>query len=171
MAERQPKKMTVEEFFEWQQRQDRNYELVDGVPVLHAKASTGASARHDTITVNAILTLGNQLRGTPCRPRTSDQSIVTFRGMRRPDVSVECGKPEDQSMSASDPRVVIEVHSPSVSQYDLFHELEEYKRHALIEVILLFDSEAAQASVWRRHDAEWTYSERSVSKPSSRFQK
>ncbi len=159
MAERQPKKMTVEEFFEWQQRQDKNYELVDSVPVLLPKAMTGATARHDTITVNAILTLGNQLRGTPCRPRTSDQSIVTSRGTRRPDVSVECGKPEDHSMSASDPRVVIEVHSPSVSQYDRFHKLEEYKRHPAIKVILLVDSEAARVTVWRRQEDEWDYTE------------
>lgn len=34
MAERLQKRMTVEEFFEWQLGQDRNYELVDGVPVL-----------------------------------------------------------------------------------------------------------------------------------------
>ena len=73
MGERQPKRMTPEEFFEWQARQDKNYELVDGIPVLPIKAMTGATARHDTVTVNAIIALGNQLRGKPCRPRTQDQ--------------------------------------------------------------------------------------------------
>ena len=34
MAERPQAGMTVEQFFEWQQGQDRNYELVDGLPVL-----------------------------------------------------------------------------------------------------------------------------------------
>ncbi len=56
MAEVPPKKMTVDEFFEWQQRQDRNYELVDGVPVLPLKSMTGATDQHDRITVNAIAT-------------------------------------------------------------------------------------------------------------------
>jgi hypothetical protein len=45
MAETLPKKMTVEEFFEWQQRQDKNYELLDGIPIPHVKAMTRASDR------------------------------------------------------------------------------------------------------------------------------
>jgi Uma2 family endonuclease len=160
MSQAKQTKMTVEEFFDWQQRQDRNYELVDGVPVLTVKAMTGATARHDTITVNIIISLGNRLRGKSCRPRTSDQSIMTFRGTRRPDVSIECGKPGDQSMSTADPRVVVEVLSPSTVRYDRFQKLEEYKRHPAIKVILLVDSEAPQVTVWRRVEGEWTYAER-----------
>lgn len=159
MSQAKQTKMTVEEFFDWQQRQDRNYELVDGVPVLTVKAMTGATARHDTITVNIIISLGNRLRGKSCRPRTSDQSIMTFRGTRRPDVSIECGKPGDQSMSTADPRVVVEVLSPSTVRYDRFQKLEEYKRHPAIKVILLVDSEAPQVTVWRRIDGDWTYAE------------
>jgi Uma2 family endonuclease len=159
MAEENPKKMTVEEFFEWQQRQDRNYELVDGVPVLTVKAMTGATVRHDTVTVNAIVTLGNRLRGKPCRPRTSDQSVLTFRGTRRPDVSVECGRPDDTSMATIEPRVVIEILSPSTTRYDRFHKLEEYKLVPAIKVILLVDTEAPQVTVWRRTQEGWGYHE------------
>lgn len=68
MSEAAPRRMTVEEFFEWQQGQDRNYELVDGVPVLTVKAMIGATDQHDRIAVNAIATLHQKLRGTPCRP-------------------------------------------------------------------------------------------------------
>ena len=159
MAERKPRKMTVEEFFEWQQRQDKNYELVDGVPVMPPKAMTGASRRHDRITVNALAILHQALRGMPCSPTTDDQSVLTDRGTRRPDVTVDCGKADGSAMAVADPRVVIEVLSPSTTRYDRFHKLEEYKRHPAIKVILLVDSEAARATVWRRNDAEWTYSE------------
>ena len=140
MAEPLQRKMTVEEFFEWQLRQDRNYELVDGVPVLTVKAMTGATSRHDTVTVNAIASLFQQLRGKPCRPRTSDQSIKTFRGTRRPDISVECGRPDDKSMAVEEPRVVIEILSPSTTRYDRFQKLEEYKQVDAIRVILLVDT-------------------------------
>ncbi len=159
MSQTKPKRMTVEEFFDWQQRQDRNYELVDGVPVLTVKAMTGATARHDTITVNALGTLFAALRGKPCRPRTSDQSIITDRGTRRPDISIECGKPADKSMSTVDPRVVIEILSPTTMRYDSVQKVEEYKRHPSITVILLVDSEAPQVSVWRRVGGDWTYGE------------
>lgn len=155
MAEQQRRKMTVEEFFEWQKRQDKNYELVDGVPVLAVKAMTGATVRHDMVTVNAISSLHRRLRGKPCSPRTSDQSILTFRGTRRPDVSVECGKPDDRSMSTLEPRVVIEILSPSTTRYDRFQKLEEYKLHDAIKVILLIDTEAPRVTVWRRNVDGW----------------
>jgi Uma2 family endonuclease len=159
MAEASPRKMTVEEFFEWQQGQDRNYELVDGVPVLPLKSMTGATDQHDRITVNAIVALGNRLRGKPCRPKTSDTSVLTFRGTRRPDVSVECGQPGRQSMAADEPRVVIEILSPSTMRYDRFQKLAEYQRHASIKVILLVDTEAPQVTVWRMGPSGWTASE------------
>jgi Uma2 family endonuclease len=160
MAERLKRKMTIEEFFEWQERQDRNYELVDGVPVLTVKAMTGASARHDTVTVNIIGTLFRHLRGKPCHPRTSDQSVITFRGTRRPDIAVECGRPDDNSMAMMEPRVVMEVLSPSTTRYDRFQKLEEYKQHDAIRVILLVDTELPRVTVWRRDEAgAWTVSE------------
>jgi Uma2 family endonuclease len=156
MAETLPRKMTVDEFFEWQQRQDRNYELVDGVPVLTVKAMTGATERHDTVTVNAIAFLHHALRGSPCRPRTDDRSVRTFRGTRRPDILVECGKPDPRSMDAAEPRIIIEVLSPSTTRYDRFQKLEEYKLHPAIRVVLLVDTEAPRVTVWRRGEAGWT---------------
>lgn len=159
MSQTAQRRMTVEEFFEWQSRQDRNYELVDGVPVLTVKAMTGATVRHDMVTVNAIASLHRQLRGTPCGPRTADQAVRTFRGVRRPDVSVECGQPDDQSTAMQEPRVVIEILSPSTTRYDRFQKLEEYKDHATIKVILLIDTEAPRVTVWRRA-TDWTNMER-----------
>ena len=52
MSEPRPRRMTADEFFEWQKNQDRNYELVDGFPVLPLKAMTGATLRHDRVTTN-----------------------------------------------------------------------------------------------------------------------
>jgi Uma2 family endonuclease len=156
MGERRLKRMAPEEFFEWQARQDKNYELVDGIPVLPIKAMTGATSRHDTVTVNAIVSLGNQLRGKPCRPRTQDQAVVIPNGrVRRPDLLVECGNPAPTSMAADEPRVVIEVLSPSTLRYDRFQKLEEYKTHPAIRVILLVDTEAPQTTVWRRGADGW----------------
>lgn len=160
MGEKLRKRMTVEEFFDWQTRQDRNYELVDGRPVLTVKAMTGASDRHDRVTVNAIGTLFQALRGKPCRPSTQDKSIKTFRGTRRPDMLVECGRPDDRSMEAAEPRVVVEVLSPSTMRYDRFQKLEEYKQHDKIKVILIVDAEAPQVTVWRRgQEGNWSYHE------------
>lgn len=155
MGERIQKRMTVDEFFEWQQRQDRNYELVDGEPVMTVKAMTGATDTHDRVTINAIIILGNQLRGKPCRPKTSDTSVKTWRGTRRPDVSIECGRPDPRSMAADEPRVVIEILSPSTMRFDRFEKLAEYQQHPSIKVILLVDTEAPQVTAWRKNESNW----------------
>lgn len=155
MGERLQKRMTVEEFFDWQQGQDRNYELVDGAPVMTVKAMTGATDRHDRITVNAIATLHTALRGKPCRPKTDDTSIRTFRGTRRPDISIECGKPDLRSMAADEPRLVIEILSPSTMRYDRMEKLVEYQQHPAIKVILLVDTEFPRVTIWRRDGENW----------------
>ena len=155
MAEALQKKMTLDQFFDWQAKQDRNYELVDGVPVMTVKAMTGASDQHDRITVNTIVTLGSQLRGKPCRPKTSNTSVLTVRGTRRPDITIECGSPNPRDMAADEPRVVIEVLSPSTMRFDRFQKLAEYQQHKAIRVILLVDSEAPQVTIWRRKGESW----------------
>ena len=155
MAEVATRKMTVEEFFAWQAEQDHNYELVDGVPVMTVKAMTGASDTHDTVTVNAIGTLFAQLRGKPCRPKTADTSVRTFRGTRRPDITIECGKPGPRDMEAADPRVVIEVLSPSTMRSDRFEKVAEYHKHPKIRVILLINTELPSVTVYRRAGERW----------------
>lgn len=156
MAEPARRKMTVDEFFAWQAEQDRNYELVDGVPVLTVKAMTGASSRHDRVTVNVIVTLGSQLRGKPCRPTTSDISVRTIRGTRRPDITIECGTPGPRDMAADEPRVVIEVLSPSTMRFDRFQKVLEYQQHPSIKVIMLIDTEAPRVTVLRPATPVWS---------------
>ncbi len=85
MADPARRRMTPEEFFEWQSAQDGLYELVDGVPVPHVKMMTGASVQHDRATVNIIVSLGVQLRGSGCRPTTDDVALRTsIATIRRP---------------------------------------------------------------------------------------
>ncbi|MBO0906013.1 Uma2 family endonuclease [Jiella sonneratiae] len=145
------KRMTAEEFYAWQLEQDQNYELVDGIPVLPAKAMTGASRRHDIITVNILLLLGNQLRGKPCRPHTDDMTVKNPAGnIRRPDVIVDCRGGPDRSMETGEPRVLVEVLSPSTMAFDRFRKVEEYKTNDGVRVVLLVASESAEVIVWRR---------------------
>jgi Uma2 family endonuclease len=160
MSEPQRQGMTPEEFFEWQKKQDKNYELVDGIPVLPLKAMTGATLRHDRVTVNAMITLGTQLRGGPCRPETDDAAIRIPGGrLRRPDLTVDCGPLKDTAMEAQEPRLVLEVLSPSTMNLDRFRKLEEYKSHPTIRLIVLAETRLAKIGVWRRSDGGWAVEE------------
>jgi Uma2 family endonuclease len=152
--------MTPDEFFEWQKSQDKNYELVDGVPVLPLKAMTGATLRHDRITVNALVSFANQIRGGPCRPATDDAAVrIPTGGVRRPDLVIDCGAFVDNSMEAQEPRVVLEVLSPSTMNFDRYRKLDEYRSHPAIRVIILAETRSPKIGLWRRHDSGWQVEE------------
>ncbi len=151
MAEPKLQRMSEDEFFAWQEKQDRLYELVDGLAVLPPKMMTGASQAHDRAVVNIIRSLGNQLRGGPCRPTTDDLAVrIPAGNIRRPDVTVECGQAGRRDMAVRDPRIVIEVLSPSTMSFDRFKKVLEYQTVATLTHILLVDTEVPRIDVLAR---------------------
>lgn len=156
MGEPERKRMTVEEFFAWQLKQDKLYELVDGFPLLPLKMMAGASSNHDRAVVNAIGHFFAALRGKPCRPTTDDVATAIPKGnIRRPDLTIECGSPGPRDLTAAEPRIVLEVLSPSTLSFDRFRKLEEYKTVPSLKVILLVDTESPTVTVHRRTGAYW----------------
>jgi Uma2 family endonuclease len=146
-------RMTIEEFFVWQLDQDARYELVDGIPV---EMTAGASGTHDDIVVNIIANLGNQLRGKPCKPRTADTALRTaVRSLRRADVLVTCDPSRPDSYEALEPRLVVEVLSPSNAGVRWQRKLEEYRRHQKLQYILLVDSRVVAVTLFSRTETGW----------------
>jgi Uma2 family endonuclease len=142
------RRMTADEFFAWQQAQEDLYELVGGYPL---RMMAGASRRHDQIVVNVIAELRNQLRGSPCRPFTSDTAVATAADKRRrPDAGIDCGEFRDEDFVAEFPRLVVEVLSPSTREFDMFGKLDEYKSVESLDYILLIEPNAPQAILWHR---------------------
>ena len=147
------KLMSLEEFFDWQARQQTRYELVEGVPV---EMMAGASSAHDFIVTNLIIDLGNQLRGSGCRPATADLGIRTkIRSLRRADVLVTCDTAEPNVYEAINPRMVVEVLSPRNTGVHWERKLKEYRRHPKLEFILLVDSRVVAASLFIRNERGW----------------
>jgi Uma2 family endonuclease len=156
MAETATRLMTPEEFFAWERGRDGLYELVDGVPVPHVKMMTGASVRHDGVVVNIIAALATKLRGGACRPTTDDIALRTkIRTIRRPDVTVDCGPLAPDAYESGEPKLVVEVLSPSTTDIDRFRKLEEYKLHPSLAYILLVETRAAKAILYRRVGGAW----------------
>jgi Uma2 family endonuclease len=155
MGETSVRRMTVAEFFDWEPGDDARYELVDGVPVM----MTGARNRHGDIVVNTIRSLGNKLDGSRCRPFMSDTAVRIPNGnVRRPDAGVVCGPRNDNAMYADDPRLVVEVLSPSTRESDMFGKLHEYKTVESLNHILLVEPDQPQAiHWWRAEDRGWRH--------------
>lgn len=157
MAEQAAKLMTPEEFFAWEPDDEERYELADGLAV---KMMTGASEVHDRVVTNLILALGSQLRGSRCRPATADVALRTrIRSLRRPDVTVTCDDPRADSYESRNPRMVVEVLSPSNKGLAWHRKLEEYRRVAGLAYILLVESTAAKATLLIRNGAAWDASD------------
>ena len=148
MASPALKRMTPEEFYRWPGEDGVRYELVDGFPV---KAMTGASQRHDTITLNILASLRRKLRGSSCHAHTADIAVATMSGnIRRPDAQVDCGSRADTAYEATSPRLVVEVLSPSTRQTDLVRKLDEYKALPSLAYILLVEPDLPRALLWWR---------------------
>jgi Uma2 family endonuclease len=139
------------EFFDWIKDQDGRYELVGGEPV----AMAGANQRHDRIVTNALIFLGNALRakGGPCRPFSADTAVAIPAGnIRYPDLGIDCGAFDDRAMTATEPRLVVEVLSPTQSFSD-YTKPEEYKTVPGIEYVLIVDFALPQVLVHARDEA------------------
>jgi Uma2 family endonuclease len=158
MAEPKLQRMTPDEFLAWQEKQDKLYELVDGLPVLPLKMMTGATQNHDRVVVNIIASLHQQLRGKPCRPTTDDLAVrIPAGNIRRPDLTVECGTSSGRDMLVREPRIVVEVLSPSTRSFDRFRKLVEYQSIESLQHILLVDTETPRIDmVSREPDGKWT---------------
>jgi Uma2 family endonuclease len=126
-------------------------------------AMAGGSPEHAALAANVTALLIAQLRGKPCRVYSSDLRIrVVATGLATyPDVSVVSGKleldPEDaRGHTALNPKVVVEVLSPSTEEYDRGEKLEHYRRIPSLEEVVLVAQDRSAIEVWRAGANGWS---------------
>ena len=143
MATTAKRLLTVEEFLELEFSGDDcpRIELDNGT----IRMMAGGSAAHSRVQTNILVTLFERLKGSSCRPYGSDMGVRTHDlSLRYPDVSVFCGRdgPENDKLKQfDDPRLVVEVLSPSTRHDDERVKLREYQAVPSLEAILLVDPE------------------------------
>ena len=129
-------KMSVVEYLDWENRQEIRHELVDG----YLYAMTGASLRHDQISMNLAAALHSHFQGSDCRVYKSDIKVQVANSFYYPDIVVRCGDSEipEKEFSLSDPKVIIEVLSPSTQRFDrgdkrlAYHQIASLSDYILI---------------------------------------
>lgn len=158
LAQRKP--MTVAEFLDWAERQDRKWEF-DGVgPVPwggQAQAMGGGTNAHLTIGRNVVGELFVRLRGRPCQPYGSDAGVETGVGtLRYPDAVVSCVPQDRRGRAVREPVVVFEVLSPSSARTDRSTKLAEYGATPSVRRYVLLEQDEVMATVFARDEAgEW----------------
>src|SRR4051794_29967333 len=145
--------ISPDQFLAWVVGQEARFELVEGEVVMMA----GAGRRHDSIVVNLIAAVHAQVRGGPGRTFTSDTYVATSPSTRRmADLGVDCGNPEDNSLTAGRPALVIEVLSPTTGGVDVTIKLAEYQALPSMQYILLVDTEMPTVHLYLRdRDGRW----------------
>lgn len=152
-------RFTFEDYLALEEISTVKHEFLDGTVL----AMAGGTPDHGALAANVIALLGGQLRDRPCRVFTSDVRIrVKATGLATyPDVSVVCGEqqldPDDrEGNTIVNPRVIVEVLSPSTEDYDRGDKLAHYKRIPSLEEILLVAHEERRIELWRRESDHWT---------------
>lgn len=122
-------------------------------------AMAGASPSHNRISGNIYWRVAQQLEGSPCLPNQSDVMVkVEATGLHTyPDVSVVC--PPVQRATAPievvlNPKVLIEVLSPSTELYDRNVKFRHYQQVESVEEILLVLQDEPVIEHYRRQSAD-----------------
>ncbi len=154
-------KYTEEEYLEMERKSDSKHEFYAG----EIFAMGGASYKHNLIVSNTLLTIGNQLKGKPCKVFPSDLRVkVSKAGMYTyPDLSILCGKPilvEKEFDTLSNPIVLIEVLSKSTENYDRGSKFSFYRQIDSLQEYILISSETQKIEKFRKlPDGNWLFSE------------
>lgn len=128
-------------------------------------AMTGASRKHNLISLNVGGELRTQLRSRPCEVYVSDMRVkVSSTGLYTyPDVIVVCGEPafdDHEKDTLLNPTVLIEILSKSTAAYDQGEKFEHYRRLAsLAEYLLIAQAKHHVMHYVRQSDNQWLLSE------------
>jgi Uma2 family endonuclease len=143
--------LAPDEFLAWESRQERKYELVNGV----ARMMAGGTFAHTLIARSLTIALAARLKGKPCQPFFERKVSMPRGNYRYPDVVVDCGRNAMADLAAKEPRVVFEVESPSTTTLEQLERLEDYQSVASITTIVLLAQTRAQGRVFFRDGAGW----------------
>jgi Uma2 family endonuclease len=150
---------TFLEYLELEAMSPVKHEFMDG----HVWAMAGGSPAHAAIATKIAALLVAGLRGRPCRVFSSDLRVrVLATGLGTyPDVTVVCDElqtdPADpKGNTVVNPRVVVEVLSPTTEEYDRGEKLAQYKRIDGLAEIVLVAHDAHRLEIWRRAPDRWS---------------
>ena len=157
---------TPEEYLALERAAFERHEWLDGL--IYAMA--GESPQHSLISANLTITLGIQLRGKPCAVYSPNMKgyarLSTDAGLKGlfsyPDCTVVCGQAlfHDKHRDVLiNPRVVIEVLSPTTERYDRGKKFLRYQQNAsLTDYVLVAQAYPSIEHYSRQANGSWLYS-------------
>lgn len=145
------------------------YRMEDAAEVRHEfhdgeiLAMSGGSIAHSQICINLGSELRQRLKGSPCQAFESNlrSRIESSNRVVYPDLTIVCGPVERDLRDKANgtimnPRVVIEVISPSTERYDRTEKRDHYLTLPSLEAHVLVDQDRPRVEVLSRTpDGRW----------------
>ncbi|MCY3832217.1 MAG: Uma2 family endonuclease [Chloroflexi bacterium] len=147
--------MTVEDYFEWEQRQERKHEYIDGA----VYEMPGVSFNHDIIVRNLIYIFVSCLDRARFGFHTAELRVQASPSRYvYPDLTIVRGRSAASDVSEYNlinPYVVLEVTSPSSMDRDRVDKLGYYYEAPPIEACLIVDQHRICAELYTRGESGW----------------
>ena len=157
---------TPEEYLAYERDAFERHEWIDGT--IYAMA--GESPEHSLISANSISILNTQLRGKPCAVYSPNMKVysrlssdVGLKGLfSYPDCTVVCGEAQfhdEHRDILTNPRVVIEVLSPTTERYDRGKKFLRYQQNSsMTDYVMIAQAYPSIEHYARQEDGNWLYS-------------
>ena len=154
-AERIDRRMTASEYAVWEREQVERHEYYAG----EVFSQAGGIRRHSLIGTNILGEIRQKLIGHPCQAHGSDMRVcIEATGYQAyPDVSVVCPPfSSDSDVVINNPILVVEVLSPSTSDFDRGGKFGHYRQiFSLIEYLVFWQDEARVEQHTKTSDGLW----------------
>lgn len=145
--------LSVADYLAGERESKVRHEYVDGV----AYAMAGASDRHNRIALNMASRLNEHLSNDKCETFMSDMKIKVDPALYYyPNVAVTCDKTIGDAYARAEPRLIVEVMSPSTERIDRHKKLRAYQRIASLQEYVLARQDEMMLEIHRRQaNGEW----------------
>ena len=140
---------SANDYLAWEPTQLDRHEYLDG----EVFAMAGAEDRHVTVAMNIGFAVRQHLSGSPCRTYMSDMRlfVAAVNSYFYPDVLVTCSAHDLASPKAkTEPKLIIEVLSPSTAAYDRGLKFSHYRTRASLEEYALIDLDTRITDCYRK---------------------
>lgn len=160
--------ITVDDYLAMERAAVERHVYLDG----EIFAMAGESDAHGIISFNVAISLGVQLKGTPCQGRTKDAKVRSGpipetgrskKGMfSYPDILVFCGEPEFHDAHTDvilNPKVIVEILSESTEAFDRGEKFQRLQKHnpTLTDYILISQDKPQVEHFRRQRKGSWSY--------------
>ena len=144
--------LTFEDYLEFEEASPLRHEFVAG----EVYAMEGASRRHGRIVGNIYMRLRTAAAGGPCEAYLVGLQLRVGNDIYYPDAIVACSPSDTDNHRVNEPRLLVEVTSPSTARVDRTNKLQAYRSIPSLTTYLIVE-QASRRVVrhWRDTSGEW----------------